>query len=153
MKLRIVMCVLIATSLLSFAADEVPAKVDSLAWLTGTWQCHRGSSLVEEHWTRPAGQTMLGMGRTLKDGHTAEFEFLRIEERDGKLVYLAQPQGRPATEFVATSITSNEVLFENPKHDFPKKIRYRRINDQCVTASAEDGTGSKKIEFPHCRLP
>lgn len=91
MRLRIMICVFVATSLVGLADDGVPAKVDSLAWLAGSWQCRRGAVLVEEHWTRPAGETMLGMGRTLKDGRTAEFEFLRIEERDGKLVYLRAP--------------------------------------------------------------
>ncbi|HYH01425.1 MAG TPA: DUF6265 family protein [Terriglobales bacterium] len=151
MIFRLVISVLVATSLLGFAADGGPATVGSLAWLAGPWQYHSGSSVVEELWTKPAGHTMLGVSRTLKDGRTVEFEFLRIEERDGKLVYLAQPQGRPATEFVATTVSADEVLFENPTNDFPKKIRYRRMNDDCITASVEDGSGSKKIEFPYCR--
>jgi hypothetical protein len=42
---------------------------------------------------------MPAVSRTLKDGRMAGFESLRIVERDGGLVYIAQPGGRPPTEF------------------------------------------------------
>lgn len=143
--------VLLAFSFASFAADTSAWKIESLAWLAGPWKLVRGATVIEEQWTQPGGATMIGMSRTQAKGKTAAFEFLRIEERDGKLVYIAQPQGGPATEFVATSLTPDGVLFENPNHDFPKKIRYRRVSEKCVTASIEDASGKKKVEFPYCR--
>ena len=67
---------------------------------------------------------MLAVSRTIKDDRLAAFEFLRIVERDGGLVYIAQPNGRPPTEFVLTGMTADSATFENPAHDFPKMIRY-----------------------------
>jgi hypothetical protein len=47
-------------------------------------------------------------------------------------------------------VTANEVVFENPAHDFPKKITYKRDGD-ALTAAIEGPMGGqlRKIEFPY----
>jgi hypothetical protein len=52
------------------------------------------------------------------------FEYLRVVERDGGLVYIAQPGGKTATEFVLTEFTPSRAVFDNPRHDYPKRIVY-----------------------------
>jgi hypothetical protein len=54
------------------------------------------------------------------------FEYLRVVERDGGLVYIAQPGGKTATEFVLTELTPSRAVFDNPRHDYPKRIVYER---------------------------
>ena len=65
-----------------------------LAWMAGSWVSTDGAKTTEEHWTKPAGGIMLGLHRDVEGAKTA-FEFLRIEEKAGKITYLAMPQGRP----------------------------------------------------------
>ena len=50
--------------------------------------------------------------------------YLRIVERDGGLVYIAQPGGNPPTEFVLTELDKKRAVFVNPRHDFPQRIIY-----------------------------
>jgi hypothetical protein len=76
----------------------------------------------------------------------ASFEFLRIVERDGGLVYIAQPGGRPPTDFVLTSIAPKTATFENRAHDFPKMIRYTLRADGVLEARVSDG-GEKGETF------
>jgi hypothetical protein len=45
---------------------------------------------------------MLGTSRTVRGGKLIAFEFLRVVERDGGWVYVAQPGGAPPTECVLT---------------------------------------------------
>lgn len=47
---------------------------------------------------------MLGVSRTIQGGKMVGFEFLRVVERNGGLVYVAQPGGGPPTEFVLTEL-------------------------------------------------
>ena len=82
---------------------------------------------------------MLAVSRTLKGDRMVAFEFLRIVERDGRLIYIAQPDGRPPTEFTLTAITADSVTFENPMHDFPKMIRYTKRADGALEARVSDG--------------
>jgi hypothetical protein len=110
-----------------------------LAWLAGTWTGGGGPATFEERWTPPAGGAMLAVSRTIKGDRMVAFEFLRIVERDGSLVYIAQPDGRPPTEFALTAITSDSATFENPSHDFPKMIRYARRGDGSLEARVSDG--------------
>jgi hypothetical protein len=76
-----------------------------------------------------------------------EFEFLRIVERDGGLVYVAQPNGRPPTDFVLTELTGDSATFENPAHDFPKTIRYARRGDGLEARVGDGGQRSETFTF------
>lgn len=89
---------------------------------------------------------MLAVSRTLKGDRMVAFEFLRIVERDGSLVYIAQPNGRPPTEFTLTALTADSATFENPTHDFPKMIRYSKRADGSLEARVSDG-GQKAEVF------
>ena len=101
-----------------------------LAWLVGAWISNDGERISEEHWTRVAGGTMFGINRTIVDGQTVAFEYLRIEQTPQGIVYLASPNGRyPPTSFRLVQLDGQRVVFENPVHDFPKRIIYWREAD------------------------
>src|SRR5262245_15635489 len=98
----------------------IASDIAELAWIAGDWQTAPGGrAQIEEHWIPPAGGTMMGVSRTVAGGKTAEFEFLRVEQREDGIYYVAQPKGRcPATDFKLTRVTAQEAIFENPTHDF-----------------------------------
>jgi hypothetical protein len=105
-------------------------RLDALGWLSGSWAGVVDGARVEEHWTVPAGGSLLGMNRTVAGGRTLFFELLRIEVRDDGIVYLASPRGRhPPTPFRLAGMTERQVVFENPEHDFPQRIIYSRDGD------------------------
>lgn len=95
---------------------------------------------------------MLGVGHTVKDGTVTAFEFLRIVAKDGRAVYVAQPGGGPATEFVATTHTAGRIVFENPEHDFPKRVIYERSGADRLNASIDGGADDRRpVQFPMSR--
>lgn len=98
-----------------------------LAWLAGCWaQSGREAGSVEQ-WMAPAGGVMLGMARTLRNGRVVEFEFMQISaDAEGRLRFIAQPQGRPPTEFPLLRQAEAEAVFEHPGRDFPQRVLYRR---------------------------
>ena len=122
-----------------------------LAWLAGDWAGTMGRASIEERWTPAAGGAMLAVARTVKDDRLAAFEYLRIVERDGGLVYIAQPNGRPPTEFTLTHITADSATFENPSHDFPKMIRYARRPDGSLEARVSGAGGERPQTFVFTR--
>ncbi len=123
----------------SAAEQQARATISDVAWLAGAWQGSDGPMSVEERWTAPAGGAMLAVSRTIKGDRMVAFEFLRIVERDGGLVYIAQPNGRPPTEFALTQVSKGSATFENPGHDFPKMIRYAKRADGSLEARVSDG--------------
>ena len=129
----------------------IALKISDLAWLSGDWQTAPGGrARIEEHWTVPAGGTMIGMGRTVVGDKTAEFEFLRIEQRGDDIYYVANPNARcPQTDFKLTRLSGQEVVFENPAHDYPKRVMYRKNSDGSLVASIDAGEGSKSQSFSY----
>jgi hypothetical protein len=138
---------------LAVTTTALAANLNDLQWLAGDWVLTKGPRTIEEQWMRPSGGVMLGMSRTVNGGKVNEFEFLRIEQRRDDLFYVAQPGGRPPTEFKLIKSSANEVVFENLQNDFPKQISYTRNDDGSVTARimGPGKQGTKTIAFEYKR--
>ena len=138
-----------ALALLLTGQAAPPARVDDLAWMSGRWESNAAGRWTEESWSAPRGGVMLGFSRCGREEVLREFEFLRIQAgEDGAPVYFAQPGGRPAVPFRLISRDGTSATFENPAHDFPQRIRYRRDGDVMVaTISAIDGSNAMSWTF------
>ena len=92
---------------------------------------------------------MLAISRTVNRDRMSAFEFLRIVERDGGLVYIAQPNGAAPTEFVLTELSAARAVFDNPRHDYPKRIVYQLSADGGLNATIGfmKGGTPRKFEF------
>ncbi len=151
---RLMLKLIVATLILcaNFSV-QTPALAD-VAWIAGDWQTASGGRRqIEEHWTKPAGGSMMGVSRTVAGDRTVEFEYLRIEQRADGIYYVAHPKARcPGTDFKLTRVSATEAVFENPQHDFPKRIIYRKSADDSLTASIDAGEGSKAMSFAFQRM-
>ena len=123
-------------------------------WMAGCWSGQSGPMTFEEQWTRPVSGSMMGMSRVLKAGRVAFSEFMRIDTKDGALVYTPRIGSKQApVEFRLKSQSDSEVVFENPVHDFPQRILYRRTGDEL--RGRIEGTASGKArseDFPMKRV-
>ena len=138
-------------------AEDIPmpaptkATIGDLGWLAGAWVGSRSSgSSIEERWSPPLGGAMLAVSRTVNtSGKMVAFEFLRIVERDGGLVYAAQPGGAKATEFVCTELNAKRAVFDNPRHDYPKRIVYELSAEGGLSATIGNLKGGtpRRFEF------
>ena len=131
--------------LLLFAAPTATAA-DFPVFMIGSWAATVDGVKMEEHWTSADGGLMLGTHRDIRPGGKVAFEFLRIEERDGVLAYLAQPGGRPATIFPLKSLSPTRVVFENLKHDFPQRIIYWRDSENLCARVEGTMKGTEESE-------
>lgn len=147
---------LIAVAVLGLDASSTDpgARVTQVAWLAGCWEQAAGPRLVEEQWTRPRGGLMLGSGRTVRADTLVEYEQTRIFERGGRLVYGANPSGQAPAEFESTELSDSSVTFENPTHDFPQRVIYRRRGADSLIGRVEGTRGGKVrgVDFPYARV-
>jgi Domain of unknown function (DUF6265) len=134
-------CVLV---LWATGAAAQSADLGMFDWLAGAWEATRGDRAIEEHWTVPTVNAMIGMSRTVKDGRTTEFEFLRIEKRGADLFYVPQPNGRPPVPFRLVSSADGRFVFENTTgEDRVSRIEYRRAGDDGLEARVEGRENGK----------
>lgn len=136
-----------ALALLLTGQAPPPARVDDLAWMAGSWEGASGERWLEESWSAPRGGMMIGFARHGVGDALHEFEFVRLQPgEDGVLTYFAQPGGRPAVPFRLVRLEGTDAVFENPAHDYPQRIRYRRDGD-ILTATISRLDGSHAIDF------
>lgn len=120
-----------------------------LGWLAGSWVVHKpDGTIVEETWSAPRAGSMVAFGRTMKEGRMTFYELLRIEVREGKVIYFAQPIGKDATEFAAVATQNpDEAIFENLAHDWPKRITYRKTAPGQVLVKVEGAPGELVLSW------
>jgi len=139
---RITLMLLLLALGLPLQAQTKPSVAD-LFWLSGCWQGRQGTAVIEEIWSKPAGTTMLGLGRTVRNNRTVSFEFMQFREQNGTLAFLPQPQGGAQVTFPLKQSTVAKFTFENLNHDYPQRVSYERKGGQLL-ASIE---GTEKGKF------
>jgi uncharacterized protein DUF6265 len=115
-------------ALLAMSVTTQGADLPALTWMSGCWSMTAGQMTIDEQWSKPAGGTMLGVGRTLKQDRLVFHEFMRIEQQGAEVTYTPRiGTGAKPVSFKLVKQTAEEVVFENPTHDFPQRIIYRKV--------------------------
>jgi hypothetical protein len=133
-----------------FSAVAAAAAGDPLpGWMAGSWAQIDGDRWTEEYWTPPRAGIMLGAGRNGHGETLAEWESTRIEiGEDGKPVFIASPGGGTAVRFPMASSSPSEIVFTNPAHDYPQRIRYWREGDGLMAEIALiDGNKARQWRY------
>ena len=107
---------------LFLSCDFDKPKTKKPSFLIGNWiQVNRLDSLkTYETWTKDFS----GIGLTLKGIDTTFFEKMKIVEKNDTLFLKVSGVNDTPTFFKFTSLTDSSFVCENPKNDFPKKIKY-----------------------------
>jgi hypothetical protein len=96
---------------------------------------------------------MLGTSLSGRGGQAGDYEFIRIAaDVDGTLTYFASHRGGTPVPFRLTSGGTNEAVFENPAHDYPARIVYRR-QGEVLTATISGPDGANPTSWHYRRRP
>jgi Domain of unknown function (DUF6265) len=131
-----------------------PTKLDAFSWMAGNWELTSGSTRIEEDWTSPARDMMIGMSQSVSDLKTVSFEFIQIESRGDGIYYVAHPQARLGVPLRLLSWDGTQAIFVNPGHaDHLKRILYRKNSDGSMTGRIEGEDDGKPFarDFPYHR--
>ncbi|HYF24009.1 MAG TPA: DUF6265 family protein [Caulobacteraceae bacterium] len=130
------------------AAVLAASAAPDLGWLEGDWlACPAGGGSVEERWAGPSGGLMVGLNLATTANGRASFEHMRVERAaDGTLAFVAVAGDAPAVRFPLSRAETGTAVFENPAHDFPRRIVYRREGD-VLHAWVDDGAGGNRLNW------
>lgn len=117
-----------------------PALAGDFDWLTGHWRSEDGGKVSEEMWTNGEGGVYFAVNRSLRDGKTGAFEFIRLTT-GVDAAYIAQPGGGAPVAFPLAEHSANRAVFLKPDHDYPQKIAYERDGNR-LTATISKADGS-----------
>jgi hypothetical protein len=131
------------------------SNLASLAWLLGTWHAESRDALIAETWVAASESTYEGRGvtRSGADGSVRDSEDLRLVAMGDGVFYVAKVahNERPVA-FQLTSCSGGRFVFENPAHDFPRRIEYHRVDDVRFEVHVSDG-GSRGFRLVFSRPP
>ncbi len=118
-------------------------------WLVGTWKL-KDKDVFETWSVDTDGKTLLGSSFKMENNKAEVQEEVKLVRSGNSFYYIPDVAGdQDPVEFYITSHTEDEFVAENPKHDFPKIIRYKLVKKdgkEFIDASIE-GDG-KVIPYP-----
>ena len=122
---------------LLFTGAAAAAELPDLRWLAGCWSGPDPGAETTECWMDERGGMMLGVGRIVGRDGTVSFEYLRIVAEPDGVSYVASPRGGTTTTFRLVEAAERRIVFENPTHDFPRRIAYELLEDGTLHARIE----------------
>ncbi len=125
--------------------------IDDVAWLEGTWHETKENESYEESWElKPAdsGNYWVGKGIWKAQDSVIFTEYVHLFEKDSMLIYKVMDSNEAkhtGVLFKSTVVNDSILVFENPNHDFPTKIAYKRLKNK--TLHIEVSNENEKMEF------
>lgn len=133
--------------------DYSTKAIEQANWFLGSWQNMSKDGLFSEIWKYSNDSLYEGESYILKNNDTVFYESIDLEKHKNEWYYTVSVKGQNKEEpvsFKLTSVSPNQIVFENPEHDFPTKITYLKISEDSIVASVSGLIkGQEKIEeFP-----
>ncbi len=139
MQVLLVSLVTLGVAVASGPARQAAAgPLEPLRFMAGCWRGPAGPGrVIEEHYTGPSENLILGMTRYLRGGAATGYEFSTIAWEDSTIVLTPRPEGQQPVPFRLTALDPQGAAWENPQHDFPTRIAYRRVPGDTLVARIE----------------
>ena len=133
------------------AGASTPTVAD-LAWIAGNWTMAKWGGELDEVWSAPRGDSMIGMFRYSKGGRTVLYEFLTIEQEAAGPVLKFRHFNRGLVGWEEKDrplvcplkrLSGREAVFEGTDPAKPLRLTFRRDGDGPLVVVLErtsDGT-------------
>jgi hypothetical protein len=114
-------------------------KLEKMNWLLGNWENEMPEGVLTETWTKENDSTFSGTTYfIINKKDTVHSETIILKQLNDELVYRPTVKGQNNDEpvdFKLSYESENSFSFENPKHDYPQKIVYKKVNETSLVAS------------------
>jgi hypothetical protein len=137
MKKTIVL-ILIAVVSLSCKKESNENKLKSMEWLLGSWENNAEYGNMQENWKKVNDSVCQGESYFIKGKDTLHSETITLQQKEDQVLYVPTVRGQNNDQpvvFLLTKQTPKQLVFENPNHDYPKKIIYNLITKDSLVAT------------------
>jgi hypothetical protein len=129
------------------------SQLEKANWFLGEWGNTTKESDFTENWIKKTDSSFTGKSFVLVGKDTVFNENVVLEQKKDSLFYNVSVKDQnesESTSFYLTSSTKNQLVFENPKHDFPNKITYTKVTNDSIIAEISGKQYGKeaKESFP-----
>lgn len=107
------------------------------SWFIGNWENVSKEMTMKEIWNKKSDSSYAAISYVMIAKDTVFYEKVDLVQRNDSLFYIVSVREQNKEEpvsFYLTKATDSQLLFENPKHDFPNKIAYTKIANDSIIA-------------------
>jgi hypothetical protein len=128
-------------------------QLEKANWFIGEWRNTTKESDFIEKWAKKSDSTFFGESYVIVAKDTVFHENVILEQKNDSLFYTVSVKDHTnenPVSFYLTGSSENELVFENPKHDFPNKITYKQITKDSLVAEISGIQNGKETKeaFP-----
>ncbi len=132
---KVILSLLIILTFASCQKSKEVSKIVAADWLLGNWENKSDDGHLLESWKKVNDSLYHGESYFIKGKDTLHFEKIQMKQKGEALFYIATVKGqnndKPVT-FIHNDTIEKQLVFENPKHDFPQKIVYSLITEDSI---------------------
>ncbi|POY41066.1 hypothetical protein C3L50_00625 [Flavobacterium alvei] len=132
---KVTLSLLMLLFLASCKKSKEVSKIVGNDWLVGNWENKSDEGNLSETWTKVNDSIFEGEAYFIKEKDNLHAEKMQLQQKGETLLYIATVKGqnndKPIT-FRHNDTIVKQLVFENPKHDFPQKISYSKITKDSI---------------------
>jgi len=153
---KTLIAIVVVLNLTAFITTDNNKAFKKLYALEGTWKTvtKRGTIICEE-WKKVDNKYLQNRGYMIKGNDTIVTERVALTNTKEGIFYTSTVEDQNNKQPIAFKMTKGEdnmFVFENPQHDFPKRIVYKLVTADSLHAFIDDGTAAgKKQNFYYKR--
>lgn len=135
MKKAILFLIIVLTFTSCFKSNE-KSKIVVADWLLGKWENNSANGNLVEIWEKANDSLFNGKSFFIKEKDTLHSEQIKLEQKGEDLFYISTIKGQNNDEpvtFKHNIEIDKQLVFENPKNDYPQKISYSAIANDSLT--------------------
>ncbi len=144
---KIVTAIIVTLSLSAFIISGNNKTFKKLYALEGTWKMVTKRGAICEEWKKVDKNYLQNRGYMIKGKDTIVTERVTLTNTKAGILYTSTVEDQNNKQPIAFKMTGSEnnmFVFENPQHDFPKRIVYKFITADSLHAFIDDGTAAGK---------
>lgn len=128
------------------------ADVTDLAWIAGDWTGGEGDTFIEEQWSPPQGNSMMGMFRMIQSGQVVFYEFMTLEQEGGGPILRIKhfdpglkgwEERDDSVVFHLAETGNRRVVFSTSKDGHPERLVFERRENTLVITLEKPAKGTR----------
>ncbi|MGB5102119.1 MAG: DUF6265 family protein [Steroidobacteraceae bacterium] len=141
-RITLLLCASATSGMAGVAGATTCDRLEPASWLLGEWLAIDAGRTITESWRTVSPDTYEGYGetRSIADGKAIDAEVLRLVRMADAVFYVAKVAHNPyPVSFRLVDCPPQRLVFENPSHDFPRRLEYALADDGTLTVAVSDG--------------
>lgn len=128
---------LVICACLIYTIASAQSTSSFLKWLPGKWENQTQRGKMVEEWSKLNDSTYTGRSYMITATDSISLESIVLKKEGDEIFYIPTVKGQnneQPVKFKLTFSSPNQLVFENPAHDFPQKITYTLESENSLMA-------------------